>query len=234
MDLSIVVPTYNERDNMLPLWSGIVTALGTRWTYELIVVDDGSPDGTGEVVRRMSVDDPRVRLLSRGAKHGLASAVTTGFGEARGRWWVVMDADRSHRPQDLPRLVEALDHADIAVGSRYVVGGSSEHWPLLRRFYSRAASATGRRLAGVALRDVTSGFAAFRREVVEPLLPGLEVEGFKIVLEIVARCPRSRIVEVPITFVDRVAGRSKLGPSDVVGFFRQCWALGRLSRATRG
>ena len=118
--ISIVVPTYNERDNIALLISGLRAALEETWEFEVIVVDDGSPDGTADVVRSAAAEYPSIRLVERPRKLGLGSAVAAGFSIAKGDYWVMMDADLSHRPQDLPILLEALANADIVVGSRYI------------------------------------------------------------------------------------------------------------------
>ena len=227
--VSIVVPTYNERDNIEPLAARVKAALEPAWEYELIVVDDSSPDGTADVVRRLAEQDQRVRLHLRPRRGGLGTAVVAGFRIAVGSRWVVMDADLSHQPEELLRLIGALDDADVVIGSRYVQGGAIPAWPLWRKVASRSASLVGQRLLRLPVKDTTSGFAAFRQEVVKPMLGELQIRGFKVVLEVLARSRDLRVREVPITFVDRVAGRSKLGPGEVVAFFRQCWDLRRLS-----
>ena len=223
--VSIVVPTFNERDNIGLLFEGICSALAASWPFEVIVVDDNSPDGTAAVVRGLAAKNESIRLLARPGKLGLGSAVADGFGLAAGDYWVMMDADLSHRPQDLPVLLTALAAADIVVGSRYVPGGATQGWPLQRRFMSRAAGRVARWSLGIDIQDATSGFAAFRREVVAPLLPSLRPEGFKLLLEIVMRAGQVRIAEVPITFVERRHGRSKLSTREALRFVKLCWQL---------
>jgi dolichol-phosphate mannosyltransferase len=134
----------------------------------------------------------------------------------------MMDADLSHRSDDLPRLLQGLSQFDIVIGSRYVKGGRILDWPLHRRIASRLASAFGRLLLGLSVRDVTSGFVALRKETVAPLLPSLEPRGFKLLLEILARAPTARVLEVPISFVDRRHGRSKFSGGEVVAFISLC------------
>lgn len=227
--LSIVVPTYNEAENIQQLLSEINASLQEEWAYEVIVVDDGSPDGTAGVVRRAAATDPSLRLVERPQKLGLGSAVAAGFACAKGDYWLMMDADLSHRPQDLPRMFAALADADIVVGSRYVAGGGTVGWPWRRRFMSRVSGLVARLLVGVPARDATSGFAAFRREVVEPLMPTLRLAGFKLLLELLAAAPHARVTEVPITFVERQRGRSKLGYGEALTYIRLCWHLRRRS-----
>ncbi len=226
--VSIVVPTYNERENIPLVCDGIREALDGLWDYEVIVVDDNSPDGTGEVVRRQATEDPRIRLLQRPGRMGLGSAVLDGFRTASGSRWVIMDADLSHRPDDLPKLLNGLGEADIVIGSRHVEGGQVLNWPLSRRLISRTASALGRLLLGLPVRDVTSGFAAFRRDSVGALLPTLNPRGFKLLIEVLAKARGASVKEVPITFVDRQYGRSKFGPTEVVRFIFLCIELRRL------
>ena len=223
--VSIVVPTYNERGNIQPLCQGIREALESGWDYEVIVVDDNSPDGTCEVVRQLGEEDPRIRLIQRPGKLGLGSAVAAGFAQATGDYWVMMDADLSHRPEELPRMLQALSNADIVVGSRYVDGGGVQNWPLWRQIVSRGASALGRLIVGLPVRDLTSGFGAFRRGHMEGLLPTLSPKGFKLLLEIIAKSGDARVKEIPITFVDRRYGRSKASAGEALLFLKLCFEL---------
>ena len=154
--VSVILPTYNERENIEELFERIKDALDSKWTYEIIVVDDNSPDDTAGAVRRLADLYPLVSLLERPHKSGLASAVAAGFNVAKGEYWVMMDADLSHRPDDLPNLLQGLAQVDIVVGSRYVEGGRILGWPLHRMVTSRLASAFGRLLLGLSVRDVTS------------------------------------------------------------------------------
>lgn len=225
--VSIVVPTYNERENVQRLVNGIRAALAGRWPYEIIVVDDNSPDGTAGAVRQAAKRDPAVKLLLRPKELGLGSAVVAGFRVARGNQWVMMDADLSHRPEDLPGLLEGLTDADIVVGSRYVTGGGVAGWPLHRRAVSRTASAVGRLLVGLRVKDATSGFVAYRREAVEPLLPALAPRGFKLLVEILAKARSATVRETPILFVEREQGHSKFNGSEVFAFLSLCLELRR-------
>jgi dolichol-phosphate mannosyltransferase len=225
--VSIVVPTYNEQENVALLCEGIGHALEGKWSYEVIIVDDNSPDGTAGVVRRLAQADPRIQLVQRPGKMGLGSAIRDGFRQARGNYWVMMDADLSHPPRYLPALLHTLFRADIAVGSRYMRGGAVENWPRLRRLASRTANLYGRLVVGLSTKDVTSGFAAFQRGSMESLLPGLSPKGFKLLLEILAKSKDTRIEEVPFRFVDRKHGRSKFSFGEVLLYLRLCWRLRR-------
>ena len=219
--VSVVVPTYNERGSLVTLYPELCTALAP-YPSELIIVDDGSPDGTAEYAQTLSGPLACV-VRNRGRKLGLASAVQDGFALARGSVIVVMDADGSHPPSAIPKLVEAVTTggAEFALGSRYMPGGS---WPGLtrvRRLISRGATALARPLVPVA--DPMSGFFAFRRQVLSraPLSP----LGFKIGLEIMVRCRPQPIAEIPIAFRPRTAGSSKLGQGEIGQYLRH---IGRL------
>jgi dolichol-phosphate mannosyltransferase len=191
--------------------------------WELVVVDDGSPDGTADVAERLGRERP-VRVLRRAGKAGLASAVIAGFAEARGEALLVMDADLSHPPEVAPKLVHALDAgADLAVGSRYVPGGATMDWPVRRRVVSRVACLMGNVL--VPVRDNTSGFFAIRRAVVDGVK--LNPIGFKIGFEVMARGRYRKVVEVPYTFRDRELGASKFGQREVLQYLVQ---LGQVAR----
>ena len=194
---------------------------GHEW--ELIVVDDGSPDGTADLAESYAPVHP-VRVVRRPGKAGLASAVLAGFAEARGDVLLVMDADLSHPPEAVPRLVSAIqDGADLAVGSRYVKGGGTEDWPLKRRVVSRAACLLGNVL--VPVRDCTSGFFAVRRSAIDGVK--LNPIGFKIGFEVMARAHYRKVVEVPYVFRDRELGRSKFGRREILQYLVQ---LGQVAR----
>lgn len=216
VDVSIVVPTYCERENLPILVERLAKALkGIK--YEIVVVDDNSPDGTAEVARRLSSKYP-VRVFVRPGKLGLASAVLTGIRLARGKYVVVMDADLQHPPEVVPQLISALKRADIAVASRFVRGGSAKGLRGLRYLVSRVAwllSPLAHPRVFV-VRDSMSGFFAIRRELV--LGTRLRAIGYKILLEILAKCPWRRVLEVPYVFGERVYGRSKLGRGEVINY----------------
>ncbi len=225
--VSIILPTYNERENIPELFQRIDDSLSGNWTYEIIVVDDNSPDDTAGAVVRLVDRFPSVKLVRRPEKSGLASAIAAGFSLAQGDSWVMMDADLSHRPEDLPALIEGLVQSDISVGSRYIPGGGTAGWPVYRKIISKLASTFARLSLGLAIKDTTSGFAAFRKGTIEPILPSLEPRGFKLLLEILAKAPGARTIEVPIIFVGRQHGQSKLAASDVLAFLRLCLHLRR-------
>ena len=228
--LSVIVPTYNERDNIRPLYQALVAAVAD---FELIFVDDSSPDGTAQEVAALAAEDSRVRLVQRPGKLGLGSAVLCGVEHSRGQVVAMMDADLTHHPADLPRLVAALEGADVAIGSRYVRGSRMVGWPWYRRFMSFGARLVARLLLRLPVRDATSGFAVFRRPVLEGLKDQLNPKGFKLLLEVLARAPELRVREVPITFSERARGRSKMGPGEVKAFLSLLWELRRAQRQAR-
>lgn len=224
MKISIIVPTYNERDNLEELFERISSSLRGR-AFEIIVVDDDSPDRTWEKAQELSQKYP-IRVLRRTKERGLSSAVIRGFEIAEGDVFVVMDADLQHPPEVIPKLIEAIEKgADIAVASRYVKGGGVENWYWYRRVISKGAIMIGR----VALpkirniKDPVSGFFALRREVVENV--ELNPVGFKILLEILIKGRYGSAVEVPFTFGLRSAGESKLGQKQIFDYLRHLWRL---------
>ncbi len=221
--VSVVLPTYNEREALPELVGRLARAL--RGGYEVVVVDDASPDGTAEVARELARTHP-VRVVWRPAKLGLASAVVDGARAARGAVVVVMDADLSHPPEVVPALVEAVERgADVAVGSRYLPGGGVDRWPLHRRWMSRVAVWLAGACLGPRISDPVSGFFALRRD----WLVGARLEGvgYKVLLALLAENRRARVVEIPYTFTDRRAGRSKLGGREVWNYLRLLWRLRR-------
>lgn len=226
MRTTIVIPTYNERENIARLLEAIGRLPAPN--LSILVVDDSSPDGTGEIVRAISDRDAFVRLLSRPVKQGLGRAYTAAFssllgpsGGSTGRpdpvpqpdIIVQMDADFSHQPVDLPRLLAALEHADLVIGSRYVPGGCTENWALPRRVLSRGANQYARLVTGVAIHDFTGGFNAWRAGTLAAVHPEtIHAEGYGYLIELKVRAARqgARIAEIPITFIERRVGQSKL------------------------
>ncbi|MBN2013954.1 MAG: polyprenol monophosphomannose synthase [Candidatus Altiarchaeota archaeon] len=222
--VSVVVPTYNERENLsklIPAFFKVFSRNDLRG--ELIIVDDNSPDGSAEVVRSLQSPYPDLKIIVRSGKLGLSSAVLAGFSQASGGIFGVMDADFSHPLDAIPALVAPIlrGEADVSVGSRYVRGGCIQNWPLRRRLTSRGAVLLARPLTSV--RDPVSGFFFFRREVIDGVV--LNPVGFKILLEILVRGRYSRVKEVPITFIDREGGKSKLNLGEHLSYVRHCLRL---------
>ena len=220
-DISLIIPTYNERDNIQPLVEQIDRVLSSR-DYEVVFIDDDSKDGTAELIKELSHKYP-IRVVVRTDKKGLASAVVDGIGYAAGGIIGVMDADLQHPPEVVPLLVAAIreDAADLAIGSRYVAGGSVEGWPWKRRMTSAVACRLAR--AVTPIRDATSGFFFFRKTVIEGVR--LDPRGFKIGLEIFVRGKYRSWREVPYTFTDRRLGASKLGAGVMLRYAQQLLRL---------
>ena len=218
MRLVVCLPTYEERENLGPL----VRTLGDVFRgaglddASVVVADDNSPDGTGEVADRLAAELRWLTVLHRERKEGLGPAYVAAFRRALadGADLVVeMDCDFSHDPTDVPRLVEAAQEADLVLGSRYVAGGRIENWGPGRRWVSRAGSWYGRTVLGLGVRDLTGGFKCFRRTVLETIdLDALTAQGYTFQIETTFRAMRAgfRVVEIPITFVDREVGGSKM------------------------
>ncbi len=211
----IIVPTYNERDNIRPLVTGIL--YNTRnYDAEILFIDDGSPDGTGEEIKKIQNEEPRVKLIERGRKMGLGRAYVEGFNYAIKNGYSLvfeMDADLSHRPEYLPDFLELAKEYDLIIGSRYVKGGGVKNWSVWRKFISRAGNIYARLILGFPFRDSTAGFKCFRTEVLKAISPEtLSSEGYSFQRENVWRAWRKgfRIKEFPIIFYEREQGKSKM------------------------
>jgi len=231
--LVVCLPTYNERENL----EAMVSALGEVLPEDsrILVIDDNSPDGTGEIADRLAAQRGDVAVLHRPRKEGLGPAYLAGFRRALelGADLVLeMDCDFSHDPADAPRLAAAADHADLVLGSRYVPGGGTKNWGLLRRIVSRGGSLYAQVLLGLRVRDLTGGFKCYRRAVLETIdLDAINSKGYAFQIETTYRAIRAgfRVVEVPIVFVDRQVGGSKMSNSIVLEAIWKVPAL-RLSR----
>jgi dolichol-phosphate mannosyltransferase len=224
----VIVPTYNERENLPQLVPAI---LGQGESFHVLVVDDNSPDGTGQIADDLSAADPRVNVLHRDGKRGLGTAYVAGFKWAldHGFDYVFeMDADFSHDPDALPSLLDGAMRGDCAVGSRWVPGGGTENWSLLRTLISRGGSLYAKLILGVPVNDLTSGFKCFSAYVLKRLdLDSIQSNGYGFQVEVNYRCHRLgfRIVEVPIRFVDRRVGKSKMNSGIVLEAARVVWKL---------
>jgi dolichol-phosphate mannosyltransferase len=213
----LIVPTYNEAENLEPFVRKVLPQLAAAASeHRVLIVDDSSPDGTGEIAERLAAELDSVEVLHRPEKDGLGRAYAAGFERAlaEGADLVVqMDADFSHDPEDVPSLIAAAGNADLVIGSRYVAGGGVANWGLTRRLLSRGGSWYARTILGVPVRDLTGGFKCFRRQVVERLaFSGFQTAGFGFQVEATYRALRSgaRVREVPILFRDREVGASKM------------------------
>ncbi len=228
MRACVVLPTYNERENLPQIVPAI---LGAAPELEVLVVDDNSPDGTGALADEMAARDPRVRVLHRERKEGLGRAYLAGFAVALKAGYdriLEMDADFSHDPARLPALLAASQDADVVLGSRYVEGGGTVNWGAGRRFLSRGGSFYARAILGLHVRDLTGGFKCFRREALEKLdLDTVHSTGYAFQIELTYRAVKRgfRVVEVPITFVDRRVGKSKMSRRIVAEALWMVWKI---------
>ena len=231
---SLVVPTYNERFNIGPLIGRIEEALKQKpFDFEIIVVDDNSPDETWRRAQEMAREDSHLQVIRREGSRGLATAVVEGWKAAKGEILGVMDADMQHPPELLPDLLDPIlmGRADIVIGSRHVSGGSVEKWNLPRRSVSRGASAIAFMILPQILRpvrDPMSGFFLVKRVVIDLAL--LRPTGYKILLEILAKGKYRRVVEVPYVFEERKNGKSKLGPKQYLEFLIHLGTLATKAR----
>ncbi|GLY37039.1 dolichol-phosphate mannosyltransferase [Amycolatopsis sp. NBRC 101858] len=212
----VVIPTYNERENLGPILDRLHKVLPD---VHVLVVDDGSPDGTGELADERAAANGNIHVLHRTEKAGLGAAYIAGFRWGLAREYntiVEMDADGSHAPEDLPRLLDAVGDADLAIGSRYVPGGAVVNWPLNRQILSRGANIYSQVALGMRTRDITAGFRAYRRPVLEKLaLDEVNSHGYCFQIDLTVRTADAgfEIVEVPITFTEREIGESKMSGS---------------------
>ena len=238
MNVAVIIPTYNEAQNIAWIVGRVRNSVPQA---TVLIVDDASPDGTGDIADELAAGDIAVRVLHRAGKEGLGAAYRAGMRWAleRGHDVVVeMDADGSHRPEELPRLLDALSTADVIVGSRWVPGGGVIGWPLWRKFISRGGSAYARFALGVPVRDMTGGYRAFTVEALDRIdLDGVLSQGYCFQIDMLwhAQVAGLRIKEVPITFPERERGNSKMSSGIVVEAMLRVtgWAIGSLPARLR-
>ena len=235
--VTVALPTYNELEN-LPLITPEIVAFG----YRLLIIDDNSPDGTGRLADSLAADLSEVTVLHREVKEGLGPAYAAGFDRALGdgaEIVIEMDADFSHDPADLPRLVAAIEHgADVAIGSRYVPGGSTPDWPRIRQLISQGGNLYARAMLGIPIRDATAGFRAYAADALRRLpYRDAEASGYGFQVEMAWRAHRAgmKVIEVPISFRDRQRGTSKMGAPIVLEAMRlvTMWGLRRMFGSSR-
>jgi dolichol-phosphate mannosyltransferase len=230
-EYSIIVPTYNERENVSVLTWLLHKYLADLVSFEVVFVDDNSPDGTADAVVRLQAvyGAARVRLVCRPGKMGLGSAYASGLAAAAGRFIVLMDADLSHHPKHLPAFIAAqrAADADVVAGTRYCLGGGVAGWNLVRKLTSRGANLLASFMLGARASDLTGAFRLYRRDALAGLLAATVSRGYAFQMEVLVRAQYGglRIVEVPIVFVDRLYGESKLGVGEYVQFVRGLVAL---------
>jgi len=230
--LSLITPTFNEAENISRLVEEVGRCLAGV-DYEIIIADDNSPDGTWREAERVAQGNPRIRVLRRTADPGLTRSVIDGFTMASGDIVACMDADLQHDPVILPQMLQAVADrgVDIAIGSRYVKGGSTGTWKFVRRVPSWAATKLAQLMLGVKIRDPLSGYFMLRRDRFMRIRERLKGSGFKILLEIVANAAPCTMEEIPYTFRPRLAGRSKLTRRVVLAYLIQLWQLWRAQRS---
>ena len=230
----VCLPTYDERENLEPITRAILQATPE---VEVLVIDDNSPDGTGELADRLAAGEPRLHVLHRPGKAGLGKAYLAGFAWALEHGYELvleMDADFSHNPSYLPRMLELAGEADLVLGSRNVAGGGTLNWGIGRKLLSRGGSLYARTILGVRVRDLTGGFKCFRRQVLEAIdLPTVECSGYAFQIELTYRALRKgfRVVETPIVFEDRRVGQSKMSRRIVLEAITKVWSIRRSSFA---
>lgn len=230
----VVIPTYNESDNIRVIVERVRKAAPA---VDILIADDNSPDGTGAIADELSAADPQIHVLHRAGKQGLGAAYLAGFawaGEHHYEAVVEMDADGSHLPEELPRLLEALAGADLVLGSRYVPGGTVRNWAKSRELLSRSANTYARLMLGITLKDSTGGYRAYRASTLRAItLDEVQSQGYCFQIDLAWRAERAgfRVVEVPITFVERERGESKMSGPIVREAFLRVFEWGTAYRA---
>ena len=233
--ISIIIPTYNESQNILQILKSIKDNLPKNFVTQAIVVDDNSPDGTGKLVEDYlknikKMADYTIEIIHRKAKEGLGSAILKGIQHAKGDTIVVMDCDFSHPPQIIPKLIESIKkyQYDIAVASRYIKGGKIQGWSLKRKTMSKFATLIAKKGLGIDTKDPMSGFFAFRRSIIKEL--NIDAIGYKFLLEILVKTRSVNIKEIPYTFQDRKFGSSKVNIKTIFDYYRSVWKLYRYGK----
>ena len=233
--ISIIIPTYNESENIIKILRTIGEILPKNTQAQAIVVDDNSPDGTGKLVEDYlknvkKIADYTIEIIHRKAKEGLGSAILKGIQQAKGDTIVVMDSDFSHPPQIIPKLIESVKkyQYDIAVASRYIKGGEIKGWSLKRKIISKFATLIAKKGLGIDTKDPMSGFFAFKRNILKGL--NIDAIGYKILLEILVKTRNVSIKEIPYTFQDRELGSSKLSNKIIFDYCKSVWKLYRYGK----
>ena len=236
--LSIIVPTYNESQNIVRMLDSIAETLSPYKGSEIIVVDDNSPDGTAEMAKShakiiSTKKKIRIEIINRNGKFGLSSAIIKGVQYASGDFLVIMDGDFSHPPQVIPSIIQALQDSnyDIVIASRYVKGGSIIGWPFKRRLMSKGATKIAQYGLGIDVKDPVSGFFAFRRDIISGLK--FDAIGYKMLLEILVKTKGARVKEIPYTFTNRRIGASKLDANVMFDYLRAVLRLYRYGKSIR-
>jgi|SRR5580700_209390 dolichol-phosphate mannosyltransferase len=235
--VAVIIPTYNEAENLEPIVARVRSAVPDA---DVLIADDNSPDGTGDIADKLALTDDHVHVLHRPGKQGLGAAYLAGFGWALDRGYgamVEMDADGSHDPAELPSLLAALEDADLVVGSRWVKGGTVRNWPRSRELLSRGGNAYARVMLGLSVHDATGGYRAYRAATLNDIaLHTVTSQGYCFQIDLTLRAARARkkIVEVPITFTERTHGSSKMSRAIVVEALWRVTVWGITSRVGLG
>jgi dolichol-phosphate mannosyltransferase len=217
--VAVIIPTYNERDNLESIVARVRAAVPVA---DILVVDDNSPDGTGEIADKLATEDSHVRVLHREEKAGLGAAYIAGFAWGLEHGYGVLvesDADGSHDPADLPKMLTALERADLVIGSRYIPGGTTVNWPKSRELLSRGANVYTRIMLGIGVHDATAGYRAYRAETLRAIgLDEVQSQGYCFQIDLTLRTAQEgfTIAEVPITFTERARGASKMSRAIVI------------------
>ncbi len=228
--VSIILPTYNESQNIVSILKSIRESIPKGIYTETIVVDDNSPDGTGKIVEDYvssikKIAENTIDVIHRKAKNGLASAILKGIQNAKAETIVVMDSDFSHPPQIIPKMIEAFKqyHCDLVVASRYITGGDIQGWTIKRKLMSKIATVIAKKGLSVKIKDPMSGFFAFKKNIIKEL--NFDALGYKFLLEILVKTKDINIKEIPYTFENRKFGSSKLDSSTIIDYFKSVWKL---------
>ncbi len=228
--VSIIVPTYNESQNIVGILKSIRESIPKGIYTETIVVDDNSPDGTGKIVEDYissikKIAENTIDVIHRKAKNGLASAILKGIQNAKGETIVVMDSDFSHPPQIIPKMIEAFKQyqCDLVVASRYITGGNIQGWTTKRKLMSKIATVIAKKGLGIKIKDPMSGFFAFKKNIIKEL--NFDALGYKFLLEILVKTKGINIKEIPYCFENRKFGSSKVDSSTVIDYFKSVWKL---------
>ncbi|HJU14511.1 MAG TPA: glycosyltransferase family 2 protein [Candidatus Nitrosotalea sp.] len=236
--LSIIIPTYNEAQNITKMLDIVSSSLPPTANAEIVVVDDDSPDGTGKIAEDYATRAKEsggwdIRVITRRGEKGLSSAILAGIRESVGDSVVVMDSDFSHPPETITKMLEELKRSDcdIVVASRYVEGGSITGWPFKRKLISKGATKIAQRSLGIKIKDPMSGFFAFRRHIIRNIK--FDAIGYKLLLEILVKARGAKVREIPYNFIDRTSGTSKLDKSVVFDYVKSVWRLYRYGKTMK-
>jgi dolichol-phosphate mannosyltransferase len=231
--VAVIIPTYNERDNLELIVTRVRASVPTA---DLLIVDDNSPDGTGEIADKLAAADTRIHVMHREGKSGLGTAYIAGFGWAQENGYgvmVEMDADGSHDPADLPKMLTALESADLVIGSRYVPGGTVVNWPKSREALSRGANVYVRLVLGISVHDATGGYRAYRADTLSAIgLDTVDSQGYCFQIDLTMRAIKAgrTVTEVPITFTERARGASKMSRGIII---EALWRVARWGVSSR-